>query len=122
MMSDYTIGDTCPVCGWPLMAEVSGGCVPGNCAMPTTATAVITGMREPDEEIERLMLDIQAIAFIIRHRDQEYSERRVREFARRLLRERQVAINGALDEVIANLQAGGSGGVEMVRAMRAKGR
>lgn len=75
-----------------------------------------------DPEVERLMLDIFNIAGIVRHGDQAYSERRVRAFAQRILRERQNAVNGVLDEVIANLQAGGSGGVEMVRAMKIQGR
>lgn len=122
-MSDYTIGDRCPVCGWPLMAEVSGGCVPGNCSMrPQPRPAVITGIPEPDLEIERLMGDIFKLAIAVQYDGIEQSAPLVRTFALRLLRERQTAINGALDEVIANLQAGGSEGVEMVRAMRAKGR
>lgn len=79
-------------------------------------------MPETDEELERLILDILIIAGAIMHEDRERVHQRIRAFARRLLRERQNAVNGALDEVIANLQAGGSEGVEMVRAMKARGR
>jgi hypothetical protein len=32
-MSEPTIGDPCPICGWPLMASMEDGCVPGNCSM-----------------------------------------------------------------------------------------
>lgn len=77
---------------------------------------------EPDEELEALMGDIYKIAMAVRSEGLVKSEPHVRAFALRLLRERQMLVNGTLDEVIANLAAGGSGGVEMVRAMRARGR
>lgn len=79
-------------------------------------------MPEQDEELERLMLDILTIAGSVQYEEPTKAARRVRAFARRILHERQTAINGVLDEVIANLQAGGSEEVEMVRAMRARGR
>lgn len=79
-------------------------------------------MTERDEELEDLVLDIFKIAMAVQYCGLVQSEPHVRAFALRLLRERQNAVNGALDEVIANLAAGGSGGVEMVRAMRARGR
>lgn len=75
-------------------------------------------MPEQDEELERLMLDILTIAGSVQYEEPTKAARRVRAFAQRLLRERQNAVNGALDEVIANLQAGGSDGVEMVKAMK----
>lgn len=77
---------------------------------------------ENDLELERLILDILSIAASVIHEDRDASDRRLRAFAQRLLRERQMLVNGALDEVIANLAAGGSEGVEMVKAMRARGR
>lgn len=75
-----------------------------------------------DLELEHLVIDLLLIAASVLHEEPAQSKRRVRAFARRILHERQTAINGVLDEVIANLQAGGSEGVEMVRAMKARGR
>jgi hypothetical protein len=75
-------------------------------------------MTEQDLELERLMLDILAAT----EGGRGATGWRLRAFAQRILHERQNAINGALEEAAATLDAAGVGGAEMVRAMKGEGR
>ncbi len=50
--------ERCPICGWPLVASVDEGCVPGNCSMRSNG--------DPDEE-RRLQVRREAAAAELRH-------------------------------------------------------